>query len=145
VGIDPGLYTALVALDLRGNVVLRFVDRDVGEEKIVQVIRERGIPSIIATDVFPPPHLVEKIAARFNAKLFFPPRSLTQEEKDKIAKDVQDPHLRDAYAASVKAYREYANRLRQIDNLELNEEKKDKVKHLIIQGVRADVAVEMVR
>jgi predicted RNase H-like nuclease (RuvC/YqgF family) len=135
----------LVALDLRGNVVLKFVDRDVGEERIVRIIRKTGIPSIIATDVSPAPHLVEKIAARFNVKVFSPPRSLMQEEKDKIAKDIQDPHLRDAYAASVKAYREHANRMRQIDKLDLDEERKDKIKHLIIQGIRADVAIEMVR
>jgi len=130
---------------LKGNVVLKFVERDVGEKKIVKVIRKTGIPSIIATDVSPPPHLVEKIAARFNAKLFSPPRSLMQGEKDKIGKEIQDPHLRDAYAASVKAYREYANRMRQIDRLELDEKRKDKIKHLIIQGVRADIAVEAVR
>ncbi|MEM4707511.1 MAG: DUF460 domain-containing protein [Candidatus Anstonellales archaeon] len=144
VGIDPGLYTAIVAIDLKGNVVLKFVDRDVGEEKIVEIIRKTGVPSIIATDVSPAPHMVEKIAARFNAKLFYPSRSLMQEEKDEIGRNIQDPHLRDAYSATMKAYREYANRLRQIDKLHFDEEKKDRIKHMIIQGVRADAAIKAV-
>ncbi|MGB9719010.1 MAG: DUF460 domain-containing protein [Candidatus Anstonellales archaeon] len=142
--MDPGLYTAVVALDLKGNVVLKFVNRDVGEKEVVRIIRKTGIPSIIATDVSPPPHLVEKIAARFNAKLFSPPRSMMQQEKDEIAKEIQDSHLRDAYAATMKAYREYANRLRQIDKLNLDEEKKDRIKHMIIQGIRADTAIKMI-
>lgn len=129
---------------MKGNVILKFVDRDVGEEKVVKIIRKTGVPSIIATDVSPPPHLVEKIAARFNAKLFHPPRSLMQKEKDKIGKEMRDVHLKDAYSAAVKAYREYANRLRQIDKLDLDEAKKDRTKHMVIQGMRADIAAAIV-
>lgn len=43
-----------------------------------------------------------------------------------------DPHIRDAYAAAVKAYRRYADRLRQIDNMDL--ENKDEYRHLVIKG-----------
>lgn len=123
---------------------MKFVGRDVGEEKVVEIIRKTGVPSIIATDVSPPPHMVEKIAARFNAKLFHPPRSLMQKEKDEIGKEMQDVHLKDAYSAAVKAYRVYANRLRQIDKLDFDEAKKDRTKHMVIQGMRADIAARKV-
>ena len=49
-----------------------------------------------------------------------------------IGRDIANPHVRDAYAAAVKAYRRYANRLKQIDLMD--EPDKEKLKHLVISG-----------
>ena len=43
-----------------------------------------------------------------------------------------DPHIRDAYAAAVKAYRRYADRLRQIDGMDVPD--RDELKHMVISG-----------
>ena len=97
------------------------------------MVSKVGIPSLVASDVKPPPSFVQKIAARFNAKLFYPPRNLTQEEKREMGHFIEDHHIRDAYAAALKAYRNYENRLRQIEHMETVLDK-DLLKHMVMQG-----------
>ncbi|HLD60113.1 MAG TPA: DUF460 domain-containing protein [Candidatus Bilamarchaeaceae archaeon] len=80
----------------------------------------------MSNDVSPTPFFVRKVGARFNVKVFSPSKSLTLKEKRIIGKNIVDAHVRDAYAAAIKAYRHYANRLRQIE--------KEKLKHLVISG-----------
>ena len=77
-------------------------------------------------------HFVQKIAARFHVKLFHPRKSLSQEQKRMIGREIVNPHIRDAYAAAVKAYRRYADRLRQIDRMDVPN--RDELKHLVITG-----------
>lgn len=134
VGIDPGINVGYAALNLDGKLVASGCVRDANEEDIVKIISRFGIPSIVGSDVNPPPDFVSKISARFNVKVVFPKESMTTDQKKEIGKDIYDPHARDAYSAAVKAYRIYANRLRQIDTLETVLDK-DKLKHAIIQGV----------
>ncbi|MEK6982331.1 MAG: DUF460 domain-containing protein [Candidatus Micrarchaeota archaeon] len=134
IGIDPGINVGYAALNLDGKLITCGCVRDANEEDIVKLISRFGIPSITGSDVTPPPNFVSKIAARFNVKVIFPKESMQTDQKKKIAKNISDPHTRDAYSAAVKAYRFYANRLRQIDKLETNLDK-DKLKHAIIQGI----------
>jgi predicted RNase H-like nuclease (RuvC/YqgF family) len=112
------------------------VEKEAGNEDIVRIVSAAGIPSIIATDVNPAPHFVSKVAARFNVKVFTPAKSMTAEEKRQIGKHIDDVHVRDAYAAAIKAFREYANRLRQIDMTmdDLSAREKDRLKHFVIHG-----------
>jgi len=49
-----------------------------------------------------------------------------------IGSEIVNPHIRDAYAAAVKAYRRYADRLRQIDRMDVPN--RDELKHLVISG-----------
>lgn len=133
VGIDAGIHAAYAALDLNGQLVGAGCEKEASHEKLVASIRPVGIPSIVACDVRKPPAFVSKIAARFNALLFVPSHDLTSEEKRAIGAEIPDVHVRDAYAAAVKAYRAYANRLRQIDALP-SSENKDRLKHLVLQG-----------
>lgn len=136
-------------LDLSGNLVCSGVEKEANDERIVRIISSVGRPSVIASDTSPPSSFVQKVAARFHTKLFHPKKSLTQEEKRTIGKNINDPHVRDAYAAAVKAFRRYADRLRQIDNMDLdnieilsrgrdrrsrNVDDHDSLKHLIIKG-----------
>ena len=49
-----------------------------------------------------------------------------------IGREISNPHVRDAYAAAVKAYRRYANRLKQIERMDTPD--KERLKHLVISG-----------
>ena len=133
VGIDAGINVGYAVLDLNGALVAAGVEKEANDEKIVKIIAQIGIPSLVASDVHPPSNFVSKIAARFNVKVFSPQKSMTIDEKRLISRNILDPHIRDAYAAAVKAYRNYANRLRQVDKLGTLEDR-NKLKHLIIQG-----------
>jgi len=133
VGVDPGINVGYAVLDLNGALVVAGVEKEANDEKIVKIISQIGIPSLVASDVYPPPSFVSKVAARFNVKVFTPKKSMPTDEKRLIGNNIIDPHVRDAYAAAVKAYRNYSNRLRQVDKLGTLEDK-NKLKHLIIQG-----------
>lgn len=49
-----------------------------------------------------------------------------------------DVHIRDSYAAAVKAYRRYVNRFRSIDAMDAYN--KDELKKLVIAGKRVSEA-----
>ncbi len=106
--------------------------KEASDESIVREIIRSGIPVLIASDTSPPSHFVQKIAARFNVRVFSPKESLTRLEKREIGKGIDDVHIRDSYAAAVKAYRRYQNRLRQIEAMEVRE--KDELKKMVIIG-----------
>jgi predicted RNase H-like nuclease (RuvC/YqgF family) len=130
--VDAGIKTGYALLDLSGNLVCSGTEKEANDERIVKIISSVGIPSVIASDTCPPSSFVQKVAARFNTKLFHPKKSLTQEEKRIIGKNISDPHIRDAYAAAIKAFRRYADRLRQIDKM--SDVDRDELKHLVIKG-----------
>lgn len=132
-GIDPGVYTAFAALNLNGELVASGCEKEASDERVVEIIRKIGIPSLIASDVNPPPSFVQKVAARFNVRLFYPPRSLTQEEKRRMGEFIGDVHIRDAYAGAMKAYHAYENRLRQIEGMDTALDR-DLLKHMVVQG-----------
>jgi hypothetical protein len=135
-GIDPGATVGIALLDLSGRrIALRSTDG--GMQDAVRIIESFGTPSLIACDVTPPPETVQKIASYFSCRLFYPRQNVREEEKRAIARGspVQNNHERDAYAASVLAYRQHANKLRQIDALaDLKQKDKDRIKHLLLRG-----------
>lgn len=132
--MDAGIKTGYVVLNLDGEIIASGVEKEASHERIVRIISDIGTPSIIATDVAVPPSFIRKIAARFNARVFHPQKSITVEEKKALGRKLVDPHIRDAYAAAVKAYRNYANRFRQVDKMKISRNEKDKLKHLLIRG-----------
>ncbi|MEW5996824.1 MAG: DUF460 domain-containing protein [Candidatus Micrarchaeota archaeon] len=133
VGIDPGVYTAFAALNLKGELVASGCEKEASDERVVEIIRKVGVPSLIASDVNPPPSFVQKVAARFNVRLSYPERSLTQEEKKEMGRFIDDVHIRDAYAGAMKAYHAYENRLRQIEGMDTALDR-DLLKHMVVQG-----------
>jgi len=94
------------------------------------------VPVLVASDTSPPSSFVQKIAARLNIRVCSPKESMSRLEKRGIGRQIGDPHIRDAYAAAVKAYRKHANRLRQIDSMDLSEAEKEKFKRMAILGKR---------
>jgi predicted RNase H-like nuclease (RuvC/YqgF family) len=109
-------------------------EKEASDERLVKVVSAVGIPVLIASDTSPPSHFVQKVAARLNVRVFVPPRSLSRLEKREIGKAIGDAHVRDAYAAAVKAYHKYQNRLRQIDAM--RQAGADELKKMVIAGQR---------
>ena len=109
-------------------------EKEASDERIVSRISRIGIPVLIASDTCPPSHFVQKIAARLNLKVSHPKESLTRAEKRAIGKGIDDVHIRDAYAAAIKAFRRYQNRLRQIEAMDVSG--KDELKRMVIIGER---------
>lgn len=109
-------------------------EKEANDEKIISIISDFGVPVLLASDTSPPSSFVQKMAARLNIKLFYPKESLTKLEKRNIGKDIDDPHMRDAYAAAIKAYRKYQNRLRQIEKMDVKN--KDELKKMAVVGER---------
>jgi hypothetical protein len=120
-------------LDLNGGLIASGCEKEASDERIVEITRKVGVPSLVASDVSPPPAFVQKVAARFNVRLFYPARSLSQEEKKQVGGFIDDVHIRDAYAAAMKAYHNYENRLRQIEKMDTALDR-DLLKHMVLQG-----------
>ncbi len=102
-------------------------------ERIIRKITKHGRVVIVASDTRPPSHFVKKIAAMLRVRVFYPRSSLTQEQKRTAGRDMPDPHMRDAYAAALKAYHRFENRLRRLEKLGYSD--RDRMK--IVVGKRA--------
>lgn len=109
-------------------------EKEANDEKIVKILSGCGVPVLVASDTHPPSSFVQKIAARLNVRVFCPKESMSRLEKREIGKDIDGVHIRDAYAAAVKAYRKYQNRLRQIDAMPVRG--KERLKKMVITGQR---------
>jgi len=118
---------------MHGELVEAGCEKELSHEDMVRIISSLGKPSMIATDVSPAPDFVMRIASRFHVKLFVPERSLLVEEKKKIGKEIQNSHIRDAYAAAVKAYRNHESTLTRIEKSD-TVLYKDLIKHMVLQG-----------
>jgi len=117
VGIDPGTTIGVAILNLNGELKGLISSRVMSIPDIVEYIRERGKPVIVATDVYPPPDTVEKIKRSFKATLFAPDERISVDEKVRIAKPYgyNNDHERDALSAAIKAYNAYKSKFAQID------------------------------
>lgn len=148
VGLDPGITVGIGVVDLDGNVVAVYSERNMAISDIFRFISEVGHPIIIATDVTPAPGLVEKISRSFKAVLFTPREDMRVEEKIELLKnlgiEVEDDHQRDALAAAYKAYLRLKPKFEHIDaklrNLGL-ERKGNEIKALVLQGYNLGEAI----
>lgn len=123
-------------LDLGGRLVGSGCEKEASDERVVKIISDCGTPVLVAADTHPPSHFVRKIAARLNVRAFSPNESMSKLEKRQIGAHIDDVHIRDAYAAAVKAYRKYQNRLRQIDRMGLPISEQEELKMMVICGQR---------
>ena len=139
-GIDPGIKTGYAILDLDGRLVGSGCEKEASDERIVRIVSLVGIPVLVASDTHPPSHFVQKMAARLNVRVFSPRESMSRLEKRRIGASIDDVHTRDAYAAAVKAFRRYANRLRQIDRMDIGG--KEELKKMAIVGQRLSDGLE---
>ncbi|ACS90219.1 MAG TPA: DUF460 domain-containing protein [Thermococcaceae archaeon] len=152
VGLDPGITVGIAALDLNGQVLMTYSERNMAISDVIKFISEIGHPIIISTDVNPAPGLVEKIARSFKALLFVPRESLKVEEKNELLRNlgvtVEDDHQRDALTAAYKAYLRLKPKLDHVDaklrELEI-EGKGEEIKALVIQGYNLGEAILKVK
>jgi len=122
IGIDPGISTGVAILDLHGNLLHLSSRRDENKTKLARELLDHGSPFIVAVDVCPAPHTAEKIASSLGTLLWFPQRSMTVAEKNKLLKafkkdykeasaggrgelKLEDKHERDALAAALRAFK----------------------------------------
>ncbi|NJE25648.1 DUF460 domain-containing protein [Thermococcus sp. MV5] len=148
VGLDPGITVGIAALDLNGQVLTTYSERNMAVSDIIRFISEIGHPIIIATDVNPAPGLVEKMARSFKAVLFVPRESLKVEEKNELLRNlgvtVEDDHQRDALTAAYKAYLRLKPKLDHVD-AKLRElgiaGKGEEIKALVLQGYNLGEAI----
>ncbi len=148
VGIDPGITVGIAAIDLDGNILAVYSERNMAVSEIFRFISNIGHPIIIATDVNPAPGLVEKLARSFKANLFVPRESLRVDEKNELLRNlgisVDDDHQRDALAAAYKAYLRLKPKMEHVE-AKLRElglsKKSEEVKALVIQGYNLGEAI----
>ena len=147
VGIDPGATFGIAAIGLDGRkIALRSTMG--GFSDAARMIETIGTPSLVACDTNPAPEAALRLASYFSCRLFVPRQSVREEDKRSVARGAgtSNTHERDAYCAAVFAYHAHANKLRQIDALEgLASNEKDRIKHLLLRGVRVQDAFMMLR
>ncbi len=135
---------AYACLDLDGKLVSVNHMASSGPEWLIDEIESIGTPSIIACDK-EPNHAARKIAAAFNARIFHPKRELGITEKMELARPfiITNPHERDACSAAVKAYRAYANKLKQAEHIAKGRgiSETDKVKAKVIGRYSIEEAI----
>lgn len=148
VGLDVGKNSAIACLDLRGNTVLLMHGTSMGFDGMVEVIRNAGVPSVIAGDKKHTNALVRRINAAFNSRLFEPQADITLEEKRNAVKGtgIKNEHERDAYAAAFKAYNYYVSKLRHVERVaskrSFHEREADMVMSKVISRYSVSEALE---
>ncbi|MBI4020390.1 MAG: DUF460 domain-containing protein, partial [Candidatus Aenigmarchaeota archaeon] len=100
--------------------------RNLSKSAVAEMISSQGDPVIIASDTFPAPRAIEKLAAAFFARLVTPTENLKREDKASIAKDYAkkyyqrkpvwgNRHERDSLVAAVYAWKRYRALVRRIE------------------------------
>ncbi len=144
VGLDTGKTSAFVCLNLDGHMVQAGHKTFAGVEWLIDAIGRTGVPSIIACDK-EPNEVARKVCAAFNAKLFYPQKMISIEEKRNLAKPhgIKNQHERDAYSAAIKAYNAHANKLNQAEHVAraMNANDIDAIKAKIIEKYSMDEAL----
>ena len=121
VGFDPGLTVGIAILDLSGNVISTRSCKEISRSEIIKHIIGYGKAVLVATDVYPPPKMVKKLASTLNSKIYSPTKTFTVSSKTELvdsylnevssAKFPDNAHERDALAAAVKTYKHYQRKL----------------------------------
>ncbi|MGC9516796.1 MAG: DUF460 domain-containing protein [Methanomicrobiales archaeon] len=158
VGFDPGLTVGIAILDLNGDLISLKSCKEIPISEIINYIISFGKTLILATDVYPPPKKVKKLATLLNAKIYSPKKVMSVENKIEIVEShlnqkslIQRPnnaHERDALAAAIKTYKNYQNKLKKIDKrvdgLGLSSEEVDEIKAMVIKGNTITSAIDKV-
>lgn len=154
VGIDPGTTSAVAVLDLDGNLVNVKSAKNFSKDQIIQFIVSTGKPLVIGTDVSNSPSLIEDIASNMGAERCVPSDDLQASYKEQLTGRFDlgrtDAHTTDATAAAEYAYREYADKLRRIqDRAETaglqKQQVRDVIELVLKQGMATSQAVTEVK
>jgi len=162
VGFDPGLTVGIAILDLKGNLISLASFKEIRRSEIISHIINYGKTILVATDVYPAPKTVRKLATTLNSKIWSPYRSMSVDSKIDIVDSYlqdnekerniyelpQNAHERDALAAAVKTYRDHVNKFRQIEKraeqAEISSNAFDSIKIEVINGMSISNAIEQI-
>ena len=148
VGYDPGLTVGIAILNLRGELISLDSFKEIRRSEIISHIIGHGNTVLVATDVYPAPKTVRKIATTLNSKIWSPYKDMSVESKIDIVDSFtamgkslnvpQNAHERDALAAALRTYKDHSNKFKQIEKraeqLSLTEDQVDEVKIQVING-----------
>ncbi len=160
VGFDPGLTVGLAILDLNGNLISLVSCKEIRRSEIISHIISYGKTVLVATDVYPIPKTVKKLATTLNSKIWSPYKCMSiesktdivdsylQYENNKLLEIRQNAHERDALAAAVKTYRDFFNKFQQITKRAgkagLDDVAIESIKILVINGVSISNAIKQI-
>ena len=160
VGFDPGLTVGIAILDLNGNLISLVSCKEIRRSEIISHIIKYGNTVLVATDVYPIPKTVKKLATILNSKIWSPYKCMSIESKidivdsylqydnNKSLEISKNAHERDALAAAVKTYRDHYNKFQQItkraEKAELDDRAIESVKMLVINGVSISNAIKQI-
>jgi predicted RNase H-like nuclease (RuvC/YqgF family) len=154
IGYDPGITAGLSVITLDGDLLLLKSGKYLTRGEIAREVLKLGVPVIVASDRKPATEMVKKLASMFGAILYEPEKDLKVDEKKEIVNKFLisqenvskfDTHMRDALAASVKAYMHYKPKLQQLEEearLRGFKGPLDKAKIMVIQGVKISEALQ---
>jgi len=148
VGYDPGLTVGIAILNLNGEMISLDSFKEIRRSEIISHIIGHGNTVLVATDVYPAPKTVRKIATTLNSKIWTPYKDMSVESKIEIVDGFteegnslnvpQNAHERDALAAAVKTYKDHTKKFRQIEKraeqLSMTADMVDEVKIQVING-----------
>jgi predicted RNase H-like nuclease (RuvC/YqgF family) len=141
-------------LDIEGNFVAMWSDKNISRSDLAKFISEFGTPLIVSGDTNPVPRSVEKVSALFSAKLFYPELTLSRKDKYELTrffkpeldKAWSNRHERDALASALHAWGRIRNLMDRIDKKVRpygNKELEWHVKaNVILKGENIDNSVE---
>ena len=114
-GIDPGLNTGIACIYIESGNAKTHTMRNASVSDVCDYLLAQGEPMLIASDVRRVPRAVRKIAAAFNARLFY--SQLGVNEKIQLAKnfDYSNVHERDALAAATSAWKFFRPTFAKVD------------------------------
>lgn len=167
VGFDPGVNVGIAVLDLQGKILSVKSFKELSRAEIIKHIIGYGKAVLIATDVYPPPKMVKKLASTLNSKIHSPERNMSvgskielvesylgekaSAERSKVIKSPEVPqnaHERDALAAAIRTYKSYQKKLEQIETrsqkLEIPPELVNSIKIRVIEGTAITKAIKKV-
>lgn len=147
-GFDPGLTVGIAILDLSGNLISIKSCKEMSKSEVIKHIISYGKAILIATDVYPPPKMVRKLASILNSKIYSPSKILSVSSKTELvesylneinaSKYPENAHERDSLAAAIKTYKHYQNKIQQIEKrtekLDLSSDEVDDIKAEVIRG-----------
>ena len=121
VGYDPGTTAGLAIIDTKGDIVFLKSKRGFKKSEIITMITERGKALIIASDRYPLPKSVKKLASTLGCKYYRPSKPLSSIEKSELVIDfterLSNDHESDALASALKAFKVYSKIFKKTESM----------------------------
>lgn len=145
-GIDVGLHTSVVLLDLDGELVCLDTLVHPKNSQTLDHITDCGNVLILSTDRAKVPSQLKKLASSISAKLILPAKNMTKKKKrllilDFIEEEMKmNSHEKSALASAIFAYKKFRPNFKKLrDRLEKNGDMKN------FEKSRKDLFLKMVK